>query len=164
MLRFSLPTFKPVFTKQVVATCVNTDFWSFRNLQQPFGLLQDNWGVWCVSGQTRNIAIQLVLQQQCGKKSHTFSLPVSLYLNLNTCRINFRVSKKSYRVDCELWFVPILINLGHDLANLFMFSVSPRVKLPILVGQKPGREIHYCNVSIQRNVLAIVYRAFIVTA
>ena len=117
-----------------------------------------------MSGQTRNIAIQLVLQQQCGKKSHTFSLPVSLYLNLNTCRINFRVSKKSYRVDCELWFVPILINLGHDLANLFMFSVSPRVKLPILVGQKPGREIHYCNVSIQRNVLAIVYRAFIVTA
>ena len=77
-----------------------------------------------MSGQTRNIAIQLVLQQQCGKKSHTFSLPVSLYLNLNTCRINFRVIKKSYPVDCELWFVPILINLGHDLANLFMLCES----------------------------------------
>ena len=26
MLRFSLPTFKPVFTKQVVTSCVTTDF------------------------------------------------------------------------------------------------------------------------------------------
>ena len=57
-LRFSPPTFKPVFTKHVVASCVTTDFWSFRNLQQPFGLSQDKL-VWFVSGQTRNIAIQL---------------------------------------------------------------------------------------------------------
>ena len=43
----------------IVTSCVTTDFWSFRNLQQqPFGLSQDK-QVWFVSGQTRNIPIQL---------------------------------------------------------------------------------------------------------